>query len=133
MTRQTFLTFAAMVACTIGLIAALSPMTLLVEMKTAEPSETGIVMARTAGVFLFSFGILNFLSRKDGPSATMKNLLLANAVLQLLILPIDPMAYVLGVYGSVMSFVPNTVLHLVLLFGFVHFWLQIRSTAPSVA
>lgn len=122
MTRKTFLTFAAIVALTIGSVAAFLPATLLVDMKFAEPTDSGLVMARTAGVFLLSFGVLNFLSRGHETSPTMVSLLLANALLQLLILPVDPLAYVFGVYGSVMSFVPNTILHVVLLFGFVHFW-----------
>lgn len=122
MSRTTFLTIAALIACTIGAIAAFLPTTLLVDMKYANPTDTGLVMARTAGVFLLSFGILNFLVRKDATSPTMVSLLLANAVLQLLILPVDPLAYAFGIYGSVMSFIPNTILHVFLLGGFLYFW-----------
>ncbi|TYC64085.1 hypothetical protein FMN63_28060 [Stappia sp. BW2] len=122
MSRRTFLTFASFVACTIGVIAAVFPMTLLVDMKSAVPGDTGLVMARTAGVFLLSFGVLNFLARGDADSPTMTNLLLANALLQVLILPVDPLAYAMGVYGSVMSFIPNTILHVGLLFGFLYYW-----------
>lgn len=122
MTRKTFLTFASVIALGIGSIAAFLPQVLLVDMKYAVLSDTGLVMARTAGVFLLSFGVLNFLVRSDPTSPTMVSLLLANALLQLLILPVDPMAYALGVYGSVLSFLPNTVLHVGLLIGFVFFW-----------
>lgn len=131
MSRKTFLIFAAIIACTIGAIAAIFPMTLLVDMKTAQPSDSALVMARTAGVFLFSFGVLNFLVRGDGDSATMTSLLLCNAILQLLILPVDPIAYAIGTYGSVMSFIPNTVLHIILLFGFVHYWRQARRSKTA--
>lgn len=126
MTRKTFLTLAAFVACTIGSIAAFFPSVLLVEMKSATPSETGLVMARTAGVFLLSFGVLNFLVRGDATSRTMVSLLFANALLQLLILPVDPLAYMWGVYGSIRSFIPNTVLHIILLSGFLYFWHKAR-------
>lgn len=131
MSRKTFLTIAAVVACTIGTIAAVMPMTLLIDIKAAEPSDTGLVMARTAGVFLLSFGILNFLVRGDGDSTTMTSLLLCNALLQLLILPVDPIAYAIGTYGSVMSFIPNTVVHLILLFGFLHYWSAARRTETA--
>ena len=122
MNRKTFLTFAAVIALSIGSIAAFLPNVLLVDMKYAVASETGLIMARTAGVFLLSFGVLNFLVRSDPTSPTMVSLLLANALLQLLILPVDPLAYAFGVYGSVLSFIPNTVLHVGLLLGFVYFW-----------
>jgi hypothetical protein len=128
MTRKTFLTFASAVALGIGFIATFLPNVLLVDMKSAVPSETGLIMARTAGVFLMSFGVLNFLARGDATSPTMASLLLANALLQLLVLPVDPLAYASGVYGSVMSFIPNTVLHIALLIGFLHFWLDAKKS-----
>lgn len=127
MSRRSFLTFAAFVACSIGAIAVVSPMTLLVDMKSAVPHGSALVMARTAGVFLLSFGVLNFLARGDADSATMEHLLLANALLQALILPVDPMAYAMGVYASVLSFIPNSILHVGLLFGFVYYWRDARS------
>jgi hypothetical protein len=126
MSRQIFMTLAAIVACTIGAIALFFPATLLVDMKYATVSDTGLVMARTAGVFLFSFGVLNFLVRDDADSPTMAKVLISNVVLQLLILPVDPLAYVYGVYGSVMSFVPNTILHIALISGFVFFWFDMK-------
>ncbi|SMX30187.1 hypothetical protein TRP8649_04329 [Pelagimonas phthalicica] len=122
MSRKTFLTFAAFIACTIGTIAFLFPTTLLVDMKSAQPTGAGLVMARTAGAFLFSIGVLNILVRSHEASPTLAAILLANALLQVLILPVDPLAYMFGIYASPMSFLPNTLLHLVLLAGFLHFW-----------
>lgn len=126
MTRSTFLTIAAFVACTIGSIALFLPTVLLVDMKYAHPSAEGVVMARTAGAFLLSFGVLNFLVRHDAPSSTLMHILMANAVLQLLILPVDPLAYAAGIYGSAFAFVPNTILHIALLTGFILFWRQCK-------
>ncbi|TYC78540.1 hypothetical protein FMN63_03130 [Stappia sp. BW2] len=131
MNRKIFLTIASLIALSIGFIATFLPNILLVDMKYAVPSETGLVMARTAGVFLLSFGVLNFLVRADETSPTMVSLLMANALLQLLILPVDPLAYALGVYGSVLSFIPNTVLHVGLLFGFVYFWRNARASLQT--
>lgn len=133
MSRERFLTFAAFIASAVGAIALVFPTFLLVGMKAAIPSETGIVMARTAGAFLLSIGILNFLVRADRPSETLASVLFANAVLQMLILPVDPIAYFVGVYGSVVSFVPNTILHFGLLAGFIHFWRVTRMEIAPVS
>ncbi len=130
MSQKQFLTFSALVACSIGSIALFFPSVLLVEMKAATASGTALVMARTAGAFLLSVGILNFMVRADKASPTMASVLLANALLQVFILPIDPIAYFTGVYGNPMSFIPNTILHIGLLFGFAHFW---RKTKTEIA
>jgi len=131
MKRSTFLTIAAFVACTIGSIALFLPNVLLVDMKYANPSAEGVVMARTAGAFLLSFGILNFLIRHNAVSSTLMHVLMANAVLQLLILPVDPLAYVAGVYGSALAFVPNTILHIALLTGFIFYWRQCKQAVMA--
>lgn len=123
MNRKIFLTFAAIVAFSIGSIALISPTTLLVVMKAAVPNATALVMAQTVGVLLIVFGVLNFLVRSHETSPSLKSVLLANAFLQLLILPIDPMAYFSGTYASIGSFVPNTILHIVLLIGFCWYYL----------
>lgn len=131
MSRKLFLTFAALIACTIGAIALFLPATLLVDMKYASTNGSSLVMARTAGVFLLSFGVLNFLIRAHEDSPTMTSVLLANALLQLLILPVDPLAYIFGVYGSVMSFLPNTLLHIFLLSGFLYFWYKAKNKSKA--
>ena len=122
MSQKQFLTLAAFIACTIGAIALFSPVFLLVDMKAATASGAAVTMARTAGAFLLSIGLLNFMVRADKASPTMASILLANALLQMFILPIDPIAYLTGVYGDAMSFIPNTILHIALLYGFIHFW-----------
>jgi uncharacterized membrane protein (UPF0136 family) len=127
MSQKRFLTIAALVAGIIGAIALFFPTTLLVSMKAATPSDIGIVMARTAGAFLLSIGVLNFMVRSHKPSPTMASIFLANALLQILILPIDPFAYFTGVYGALSSFVPNTILHILLLAGFIHFWRKTKA------
>ncbi len=121
MSRKTFLSIVAVTATLIGLVATLLPETLLVVMKAADPNPAALTMARTAGVLLIAVGMLNFLVRSHKSSPTLHAVLIANLVLQLLLLPIDPAAYVMGVYGNTGSFVPNTILHLVLVVGFVYF------------
>jgi hypothetical protein len=126
MTRKTFLTIVSPIALAIGGLALVAPGTLIEGVKHAAPSDTANVMARTVGVLLISFGVLNFLVRAHEDSPTMRAILAANLVLQLGILPIDPLAYAGGVYGGLASCVPNTVLHLLLAGGFGWYLLTTR-------
>lgn len=128
MSRKTFMTIVAAIASAIGLLALLSPVTLLVEVKHAAAHPDAIVMARTVGVALLSVGVLNFLVRSHRDSSTMRAILAANLVLQLAILPIDPLAYLAGTFETQGSFVPNTILHLALAVGFAIYW---RKCSPS--
>ncbi|MEM6995314.1 MAG: hypothetical protein AAF721_32695 [Myxococcota bacterium] len=120
------MTVVAIVATAIGLLALAAPQTLLVEVKHAAPNPAALVMARTAGVGFVAVGVLNFSVRGHADSPTLRAVLLANLVLQLAILPIDPIAYQQGTFRTLGSFVPNTVLHLLLAAGFAVFWLRSR-------
>lgn len=128
-----FLTLVSTVAISIGSLALFAPLTLLVEVKHAVPNDAAVVMARTVGVLLISVGLLNFSLRTHVDSPTMRVVLKANAALQLLILPIDPMAYANGTYATLGSFVPNTILHLILAAGFVYFASRPTGLTPSTA
>ena len=126
MSRKTCLTVTAIIAVTIGCVVLAIPGPFITTVKMAAPSETANVMARTVGVLLLAVGALNFLVRGHGDSPTMQSILLFNLVLQLAILPIDPLAFVSGVYGTLGSFVPNTILHVVLALGFAHHFVAAR-------
>lgn len=126
MARSTFLTLASLTAFLIGLIAGLMPEFLLIHLKFAQVNPEGIVMARTVGAVLISLGVLFFLVRNQPDSATLRSILIGGIILQIIILPIDPIAYLNGTYKSVVSFIPNTILHLVLLFGFSYFAINMR-------
>jgi hypothetical protein len=128
MTRKTFLTIVSPIALAIGALAVIAPGTLVEGVKHAAPSEAANVMARTVGVLLVSFGLLNFLVRGHGDSPTMRAILAANLLLQLGLLPIDPLAYAHGVYAGLGSCVPNTVLHVLLASGFGY---HLLTTRPS--
>jgi hypothetical protein len=136
MTRKTFLTVTALVALVVGGLALFGPDVLLEHVKNASPSAPANVMARTAGVLLVAMGVLNLLVRGHGDSPTMRAILIANLVLQVLILPIDPLAYATGVFRTLGSFLPNTILHVGLAAGFAHFLArayrpQIQAGAPA--
>ncbi len=121
MPRNIFLTITAFIACSIGSFALLAPGVLIEFAKHAEPSASADVMARTVGILLITIGCLNFLVRNDPDSPTMRSILIANIILQLGIMPIDPHAYWIGVFAEKSAFIPNTILHIVMLLGFIFY------------
>jgi hypothetical protein len=127
MTRKTFLTIASTIPILLGTFVVLAPGALLAQVKGAVPSEAAEVMARTVGVLLLAFGALNFLVRGHDDSPTLRCVLVADLLLQLALLPIDPIAYAGGVFHGLGSFVPNTILHLLLAWGFAHHLLRMRA------
>lgn len=131
MSRKTFLTLHALVALVIGALAILAPGHLIEEVKQAHTSPAAEVMGRTVGVLIASMGILAFSVRSHGDSPTMRSVLWANLLLQLAILPIDPLAYYDGTFHTLGSFVPNTIVHLVLAAGFVFYLRKAPSTARA--
>jgi hypothetical protein len=131
MSRKVFLTLTGIIAMTIGVVVLTIPGPFIANVKMAAPSATANVMARTVGVLLLAVGTLNLLVRGHGDSPTMRSVLLFNLVLQLAILPIDPVAFFSGVYGTVGSFVPNTILHLVLASGFARYLITASTRART--
>jgi len=121
MSRRVFLTLVSFVAVAVGSIAILAPHFLLVEVKRAVPNEAAEVMARTVSVLLVGVGALNFLVRDHGETASLRAVLIAELVIQIGLVPIDPLAYLQGVFATPAAFLPNTILHLLLAAGCVHF------------
>lgn len=133
MNRKLFLTIASLIALAIGALATAAPDVLLGQVKMAVPNPAALVMARTAGVLLLFAGLVAWLVRDHGDSPTMAALLKANVALQLMIIPIDPLAYVNGTFHTLGSFVPNTLIHIGLASGFFYYWRQVekRLAAPA--
>lgn len=130
--RSTFLTFIAAVPTLIGALATLAPATLLA-LKGAEPSAAAEVMARTTGVLLLTVGLLTFLVRRDPSSPSLRAVLVSNLVLQLALLPIDPAAFAAGTFVGLASFVPNTVLHVLIAVALGHYLREMgREEEPRV-
>lgn len=126
MNRKKFLLITSLVALLIGFFALIFPNLLLTQAKMALPSEAANVMARTTGVLLITVGVLNFLIRNDEDSPTIRSILIADLILQLSLLPIDPLAYKAGIFHTWSSFLPNTILHLILAGGFAYYLVQIN-------
>ena len=118
MSRKLLFTITAVTAGAVGALALLFPRVLIAGVKMAATTPAAEVMARTVGVLLLGIAVLDFLVRDHEDSPSLRAILLTNLFVQLAILPIDPMAYATGVYGTPAAFVPNTVLHLVLATGY---------------
>lgn len=112
------LTLVGLVPLAIGLVATFAPTFLLADVKHAEPSGAAVAMARTAGVLLVAIGGLNLAVAHHPRSPTLHAVLAFDLAVQLLLLPVDPLAWWSGAYGSAGAFVPNTVLHVVLAVAF---------------
>lgn len=130
MSRSLFLTLTSIVAAAVGGLALFAPATLLVDVKHADPNAAAEVMARTVGVLLLlPVALLGFLVRHHPPSPTLRAVFVANLVLQLGIFPIDILAWNAGAFHGLGSFLPNSVLHVLLATGFgYHLW---RMGPPS--
>lgn len=120
MTRKTFLTIASVIALAVGTIAALFPIAIL-ESKGVTPGAPVIVWIRQVGVAIVSVGLTSFLIRGHAPSATVRAFLFGNAAHQLMLAPIEVVAFVDGTITKLSGIVPNTVLHLLLATGFLFF------------
>lgn len=112
------LTFAAVVAGLVGTVASLFPETLL-SGKGVEPDAAVIVWVREVGVAILATGVIAFLVRQHAPSPTMRAFLFGNALHQLLLSPIEVVAYLQGTITKLSGIVPNTVLHLALASAFL--------------
>lgn len=130
MQRKTFLTIASIIPMAVGSLALVAPALLIGVLKGAETNPAAEVMARTVGVLLLTVGLVSFLVRGEGDSSTLRAVLTGNLVLQLALLPIDPLAYASGVFVGLGSFLPNTILHVVLALAFAYY-LRAMSRAPT--
>ena len=127
MSRTTFLTITGVIAFAVGCMALLLPAQLL-EGKGVAPGHALMVWVREVGVLLVALGVTTFLVRKHPDSPTMRAFLTGNALLQIAIFPIEIMAFATGTITKLGGIVPNSILHLVLAFGFVHY---ARAVRPS--
>ncbi|MBK7402406.1 MAG: hypothetical protein IPJ34_40780 [Myxococcales bacterium] len=121
MNRKLFLTMVACVALAVGSVALLGPGVFLETGKGALPSEAAKVMMREVGVLLVAVGLLGWLVRDHPDSPTLRAILVANAVLQVGIFPIEIAAYQRGVFPLLSGILPNSVFHVLAAAGFAYF------------
>ena len=118
MHRSLFLTFAAVIAVGVGGVALLAPDAML-ESKGITGNGAARVWMREVGALLLAIGVTAWHVRAHEDSPTLRALLWGNALIQLGLLPIELIAYAQGVIPVAAGVLPNTVVHVVLAFGFV--------------
>src|SRR4051812_28755633 len=117
--RSTFLTFSAAVAVGVGCFAVMLPRALLESKGVVLPNDAAAVWVRELGVAVFALGVMLFLVRKHADTPTLRAVLYGNALVQLGLLPIEIAAQHERVLTRVAGIVPNSLLHVVLAFGFL--------------
>ncbi len=123
---RVLLLVASFVPACVGLLALFASTTLLTAKGVTTTEPAAIAMTRTVGVALLGVGGLNFACRDLAPSVSRRRLLAANALLQLMLLPLDPYACAVGAFVGMGSYLPNTVLHVVLAGVFTWAWTRER-------
>jgi hypothetical protein len=120
MTRTTFLTIAACIGLAVGLFALIAPSTFLAT-KGVVDNPAAAVWMREVGVLILAVSLLGLAVRSHPPSPTLRAVLLANALVQAGLLPIELAAWSRGVITTVSGVAPNSVLHVTLSLGFLWF------------
>ncbi len=129
MSRKIFLTVVACVALAVGTFALLGTSALL-EGKGAVSNDAAQVMTREVGVLLLAVGLLAFMIRSHPDSKTLRAVLIANAALQIMILPIEIIAHAQGTFAKLAGIVPNSVFHVLAAAGFIFFASRAGGPAP---
>ena len=126
MSRYVFLTLASFIALAVGAMALAFP-TALLDSKGVIPHAGTVVWLREMGAVLIATGVTAFLLRRCEGGPALRAWLVGQALLQLALLPIEPLAYIQGTVTKLSGIVPNTLLHVLLAFGFFHFAFKIKS------
>ncbi len=128
MSTRRLLIFTAALALCIGGFALLFPALLLEGKGVGTLDPAAVAMTRTVGVALLGVAGLNLALSGLPSSGILRRVLLANAAFQLALLPLDPWACATGAFEGLASFLPNSILHVVLATLFLRAW---RGTAAD--
>ncbi|WP_421810724.1 hypothetical protein [Flagellimonas sp.] len=126
MKRKTFVTIVAPLAALIGIVALFYPSVLL-ESKGVNSGEPVKVWMSEVGILLISTGIVLFLVRKEQVSIALKAIFFGNIIIQIGLLTIEILAYQNGVIKEVSGIIPNSILHILLLFGFTYYLVKMTT------
>lgn len=124
--RKYFLAFASVVALGVGSVALFAPDVLL-STKGVVGNAAATVWMREVGAMLVAIGFIAWCVRDHPDSPTMRAFLWGNALLQLLLLPVEILAYGHGDITNFLGIVPNSALNVLLALGF---FVSARATEP---
>lgn len=115
----------SLIALAVGLFALCAP-ELLLQSKGVDVNAGTTIWVREVGVMLIAVGITVFMVRNHADSSTLKAVLVGNVVVQLGLLVIEPLAYSAGIITKLAGIAPNTMIHVLLAFGFCYYASKIR-------
>ena len=125
MTRAHFLTFVSLVALLVGAVALLFPRALL-ESKGVAVTDGVVVWTREVGVLIACQGVLAWLARHEPDSRSLRAILIASALTQLGLFPIELVALGAGTLTRLSGVVPNSIVHVVLALAFAAYAARVR-------
>lgn len=125
MNRKIFLTFAALIALSVGLFAVVAP-SLLLENKGVVVTAATMIWVREVGVFLIALGVMSAFIRNHNDSPTMKAILFSNMLIQIGLFPLEIAGYFSGTISKISGILPNSALHLLLAIGFGYYSFNIK-------
>jgi hypothetical protein len=126
MTRKLFLTMCSVISFVIGVLALTFPSVLL-EGKGVTPNQAINVWMSEVGVLIISFATMAFLIRGHADSPTLKIFFLSNIITQVGLFGVELAAYKNGVITKLSGVVPNLVLHVLLVIGFIYYLKKIKN------
>lgn len=126
MNRTVFLTIVAPIAITVGLVALLFP-SLLLESKGVSPDAPVKVWMTEVGILLISVGVIVFFVRKEQSSNSLKAIFIGNIMIQIGLLLIEIFAYANNTITEISGIIPNSLLHIILSFGFFYYLLKMNT------
>lgn len=118
MSRSWFLTIAGGIALLVGTIASVAPAWVLLG-KGVAPEAAVLVWVREVGVAILATGGMSLALRHHPASPTLRVFFLGNAAHQVMLAPIEVVAYLDGTIPKLSGIVPNTILHVVLASAFL--------------
>lgn len=117
------MTIAAAIALLVGVVATAAPQLVLTSKGVTVVPAT-LVWVREVGVALLSIGGTAMALRHLPDSPALRVVLLGNAAHQVMLAPIEVVAYAQGTIPLLSGIVPNTALHCVLAAAFLSYGLR---------
>lgn len=126
MTRTFFLTAYSIISFVIGLVALVFPSVLL-ESKGTSPNQATNVWMAEVGILIISSATMAFMVRRHSDSPTLKIFFLSNIITQTGLFVIELVAYNNGIITKLSGVVPNLILHVLLIIGFVQYMKKMKN------
>jgi hypothetical protein len=130
MKRSSFLLIAAVIPLLFGLVMMVVPDTMLSNSLTSDADLQTRSVTQWVGFGVFTIGLINFLSRNDGGSTSLKAIIIGNIVFHTLGLFFDIYHYSIGVMrlaGLLTGLAP----HSFLIIGFVYYLRKLPQPADQ--